>query len=657
MKTWGFDTRTIDKSVRPQDDFYLHANGAWLKKTTVPTDETRWGSFIILRHDTEKKLKTIVDSLTPHDGLRKSIMGGSPKQLVRDSYRAGMDIEKRQKLGTKPIEPWLALIRKVSTKSKLLSCIATLHRVGIDVLWGTMVDQDSKNSQKNILHLYQSGLGLPDRDYYLENKPEPKRVRAAYVLYIRSLFRLLGVKKKEAEKRAGIVMKIETRLAKASMDKVTIRDPEKTYHKKTLSELARHTPHIEWRKYFSLFGTPELPSLIVCQPNFFKEVEKLLAATPLEDLKIYVEWHLIDATASLLSPAFIRESFNFHGRVLMGTKKMKPLWRRALAGVNGSVGYALGQLYVKKHFTSEAKRKMDALVSDLFTVYEKRIKGLDWMSAQTKKKAVLKLHAMTRKIGYPTKWKSYKGLRILPDDYFGNALRVAAFEHKRHVRKLKRPVDRTEWHMSPQTVNAYFNPGLNEIVFPAAILQAPFFDFAADDAVNYGAIGYTIGHEITHGFDDQGSKFDAKGNLRIWWSKKDRARFEKKAKGLAKQFDQYEVLPGIHVNGKLTLGENIADLGGMSIAYDAYQKHLLKTGRKNIAGFTPEQRFFLGCAQGEREIARPEFLKTIVMTDPHSPSEFRVNGPFSNLPEFYEAFGVKKGDKLYRSPATRAKIW
>ncbi|MES2135161.1 MAG: M13 family metallopeptidase [Patescibacteria group bacterium] len=652
-KKWGFDLSTLDRSVRPQDDFFRYTNGGWIQKNTIPPTESRWGSFITLRYDTEKQLRIILKSLES----KKNFTQGSSEQLVKDYYTSAIDIQARKVAGSQPIQKWLTLINNVSTRDELITCIAHLHRVGIDVLWGTAVDQDSKKSEKNILHLYQSGLGMPDRDYYLKDDKESVRIRNAYKLHLQALLKLLGVNSKEAQGKMEIAMEIETRLAKASMNKVDVRDPDKTYHKKTITALEHFTPAISWRRYLKLFGIPKPHEMIVGQPLFFKEVEKIVKTTPIEKLKVYFECQLINQTASLLSPALVRESFNFYGRALMGTTKMKPLWRRGLVAVNGSLGEALGQLYVQKHFSAEAKKKVNKIVDDLFDAFKERILSLEWMSTPTKKRALVKLRAMTRKLAYPNRWKSYRGLTIKPTDYFGNALRVSEFEHKRQLRKLAKPVDRSEWHMSPQTVNAYFNPGLNEIVFPAAILQAPFFDPSADDAVNYGAIGYTIGHEITHSFDDQGSKFDEKGNLKSWWTKKDRMQFEKKAKVLAKQFDAFEVLPGIHVNGKLTLGENIADLGGISIAYDAYQKHLQKKEKKNIDGFTPEQRFFLGCAQGEREISRPEFLKTIVMTDPHSPSEFRVNGPFSNLPEFYEAFGVKKGDKLYRAPSARAKIW
>jgi putative endopeptidase len=441
------------------------------------------------------------------------------------------------------------------------------------------------------------------------------------------------------------------------MTKEDARDSEKVYNKMSFAQLERSAPTIKWGAYFKAIGMDAEKSLVVMQPEFVKALSKMLSDTPLEDWKVYMRFHLVNGAAGTLSKKFVRENFKFYGKVLSGSKVMKPIWRRALAATNGSLGELLGQTYVKLYFTAEAKKRMNALVDDLFTAYAARIKNLEWMTPATKKKALTKLRMVTRKIGYPDKWKSYRGLMVRPDDYFGNLLRSAAYEHRREARKLGRPIDRTEWGMYPQTVNAYCNFGMNEIVFPAAILQPPFFELFADDAINYGSIGSVIGHEITHAFDDQGSKFDGKGNMKSWWTDTDRKDFMKKADLVKKQFDQYRVADGVAVNGQLTLGENIADLGGASIAYDAYQLQLARTGRKDIEGFTSEQRFFLGFALFERELSRPEFVKMQVLTDPHSPGEFRINGPVSNLAEFYSAFGVKPGDKLYRAPKDRAKIW
>ncbi len=653
QKLAGFDLKSIDKRVRPQDDFYHYANGGWLKKNKIPADESRWGSFVVLRVQAEKNLKKIVGELLKHRSPKK----GSPEQLVGDFYRSGMDMQTRNNLGVKPLEMLRAKVRRISNTKDLLAVVAHFHRLGISVPWGAVVDQDSKNSKKYVLHLYQSGLGLPDRDYYLKNDVEFVRVRKAYVDHLIRIFRLLGYSAAAAIAKTETVMKIETLLAKASMDKVDVRDAEKTYHKKSIARLKKYVSTVDWKAYFASAGIPKVPYVITTQPDFLKTAGSLLHKLPLEDWKTYLEWHLADDASSFLSEAFIKANFKF-SQVLTGSKKIKPLWRRTLAVVNGALGEPLGKIYVKKYFDQAKKHKMDVLVSDLFAVYEERIKNLDWMSAATKRKAVKKLRMMNRKIGYPKKWKSYKGLVIKTADYFGNVIRLTEFERRREMKKLKRKsIDREEWFMHPQTVNAYHHPNMNEIVFPAAILQPPFFNFSADDAFNYGGIGVVIGHEMTHGFDDQGAKFDGKGNLKLWWSSADKKKFERKGRSMIKQYDAFEVVDGVKVNGKLTLGENIADLGGLVIGYDAYQRHLHKTGRKTIAGLTPEKRFFLGFAQVERELRRPEFLKTATLTDPHSPAEFRINGPLAHFVPFYEAYGVTKKDKLYYGPQNRAHIW
>ena len=432
---------------------------------------------------------------------------------------------------------------------------------------------------------------------------------------------------------------------------------DKTYHKMRLLTLAKLTSNIDWKSVFKIIGARKVREVVVMQPKFMKAVNAMLVSEPIEDWKTYLQWHLVGGASGYLSAKFEKQSFAFYGTVLSGAKVMKPAWRRALRAVNGNLGEMLGKLYVREYFSHEAKKKIKIVVADLFTAYEARIKNLDWMSPATKKKAIIKLHQMVRKLGYPDKWKNYRGLVIKQDDYFGNAVRATLFEHARIIRRLNKHVDRTEWFMTPQTVNAYCSFGMNDIAFPAAILQSPFFNPNADDAINYGSIGTVIGHEITHGFDDQGAKFDGKGNRKTWWTKQDRARFDKKAKVLVRQFNKYRVAGGLSVNGQLTLGENIADLGGASIAYDAYKLRLAKTGRKNIGEFTPEQRFFLSFALFERELRRPEAAKTQVLTDPHSPGLFRINGPVSNLPEFYSAFDVKKSDKLFRVHSSRAKIW
>ncbi len=640
---WGFDTKTMDTSVRPQDDFYRYANGSWLKSAKIPPEESRWGSFFTLRVNTEHQLRKLVES--------------TKQAQIKNMYASAMDMSARNKLGAKPVAHLRRDLAKVSTIKELQQMLIKFSRLGLAGIWGEMIEQDFKNTDKYALFLWQGGLNMPDRDYYLLDKPEQVRVREAYKKHVQNIARLGGATTKEAARIVDIVMKIESRFAKHSMKKEDMRDPNKIYHKYTLSNLQKLSPAIEWPKFLAGIGAPKLKDVLVGQPEFFKEVSVMLKEIPMEEWKIWLDYDLLNSAAGALSEPFIKESFAFYSQTLAGTKKMKPLWRRALSATTGTLGELVGRAYVAEHFPPQAKRAMDTLVSDLFLVYEKRIKDLDWMSAATKKKAIKKLRTMTRKIAYPTKWKTYTGLTIKKGDYFGNVLRAAEFEHKRELKKLGRPIDRHEWLMTPQTVNAYFNPPMNEIVFPAAILQWPFFDPKADAAINYAGIGSVIGHEMTHGFDDEGSKFDHKGNLKNWWSKKDRERFEAKSKLIVAQANAHEVEPGVHMNGQLTLGENIADLGGLVIAWDAYQSYLKKHGHQNIAGLSPEQRFFLGYAQMEREISRPEVKKLAALTDPHGEASFRVNNPLGNFAPFHEIFRTKKGDNLYRDQKQRAEIW
>ncbi len=650
-KDWGFDTRDIDTKVRPQDDFFHHASGNWMKRNPIPKNESRWGSFTMLRHATDKQLQILLKKVL---GTKRA-KTGSAEQMIRDLYRSGMDMKHRRELGLAPLRKILARIEAIRNPRDLIRTIAHLERIGSGGIWGVGIDQDMKNSEKYIIYIGQGGLGMPDRDYYLKDDAESRRVRNAYEKHLVRLLALAG-RRQGAVQDAEVVLEIETALAKISMKKEDLRDVDKTYHKKSLRQLQKLAPRVDWQTYFKILGTKPR-EVVVMQPEFFSAAERLLHTFPIASWQTYLRTHVISDFSSVLTPELEKESFAFYGTALTGTKHMKPLWRRILRMVNGGLGELLGELYVDEYFPPEAKHKVSAIVADLFKAYEARIRNLDWMSAGTKRKAIIKLHQMNRKLGYPDKWKTYRGLRITADDFAGNAMCVSEYEHRRALRRLGKPVDHKEWFMSPQTVNAYCSFGLNDVVFPAAILQHPFFDPASDDALNYGAIGSVIGHEITHGFDDQGCKFDGKGNRKTWWTPADRKRFAAKAKRLVKEFSGYEVAPGMKVNGQLTLGENIADLGGLSIAYDAYQLHLTETGRTDISGYTPEQQFFFGYAATEREQERPEFRKTQVLTDPHSPSRFRVNGPLSNLPEFYEAFGVKKGDKLYRAPGDRAKIW
>lgn len=652
-KKWGFDVRELEPTIRPQDDFYRYVNERWMDANPIPKEESRWGTFIKLRFDADKRLRAILDELES----AKRLPSDSPERLVRDFYRSGMNMELRNKLDLAPLSELRDDIARAKDHVALQKVIAKLHRLGVGVLFGMGVDQDAKQSDRYALHLFQDGLGMPDREYYLKDDPESVRVRDAYVRHVEGLFVLLGRTKEAAAKEALAFIAFETALAKVSMKKEDARDAEKTYHPHTIIRLKKLAPSFGWDQYLTRTNAGHVTDLIVMQPQFVESATKLFAALPLSEAKAYLEWHLVSDFSGLLSDRFIKHSFSFYSTTLMGTKVMKPLWRRVTNVVNGHVGELLGQIYVKKHFPPEAKEKMNAIVDDLFTAYEARINSLDWMGPSTKKKALVKLRALTRKIGYPDKWKSYKGLEINAKDFVGNVMRSNEYEHKRAMKKLKGPIDRGEWFMYPQTVNAYFAPNLNDIVFPAAILQPPFFGLSNDAGLNYGCIGAVIGHEITHGFDDQGAKFDHEGNLKTWWTPEDKKRFEAKGARVEEQFNEYTVADGVHVNGKLTLGENIADLGGLSIAYDAYQLELERNGRRDIDGLTPEQRFFIGFALFERENMRPEVEKFQVLNDPHSPGKFRINGPLSNFEPFYDAFGVRTGDQMFRAPKDREMVW
>lgn len=649
--SWGFSVSDLSEKIRPQDDFFHHVHRKWIDANPIPKTESRWGSFQKLRFDVEKQLRAIVEEVAAKDPKDCS----PEERMVRDLYRSGMDTARRNALGLAPLEKRLGAIRNAKDLEAVEKLIAELHVEGVGAVWSIGVDQDMKDVDSYAVYLGQDGLGLPDRDYYLKKDAESVRVRSAYETYVEKLLSLMGSASPARDRDA--VLRIETALAKFSMPKEDLRDPEKVYHKHSRAQLRKLAPQINWERYLARVGASTAPYLLVMQPGFFRDAAKLLAETPLEDIRTYLAYHLVNDYAGALSETYAKLKFSFYGKVLMGAEQMKPLWRRVLSAVDSTLDEILGKLYVERHFPPEAKARMERLVDDLFTAYEARLQSLDWMTPTTKKKALEKLASFNRKIGHPKKWRSYAGLRIADGDFAGNLMRVSVYEHKRHMRRLGKKMDRAEWLMSPQTVNAYYQPTMNDICFPAGILQPPFFFADGDDAINYGAIGAVIGHEITHGFDDEGSKFDAKGNLKSWWTPTDRARFMEKAKKVEKQFGKYAVADGVKVNGKLTLGENIADLGGMSIAFDAYQLQLERTGRKDIDGLSPEERFFIGFSLFEREHAKPEFTKMQVLTDPHSPALFRINGPLSNFDAFYEAYGVKKGDGLYRTPKDRETVW
>ncbi len=647
------DVTGLDTKVRPQDDYFAYANGGWIAANPIPPQESRWGSFTKLRYDVEQKLHRILMELLE----KKSLPAGSPERMLHDFFAAGMNMKQRNAAGLSPLQGILASVSKAKTKEDIAKLLPKLHSMGLGVFFGAGVDQDSKQSTKYILHFFQSGLGMPDRDYYLKDDAESVRVRDAYTKHVAAVFKLMGRDKKEVQTLTEGLLALETAIARISMTKEDRRDAEKVYHKKSIKQLQTLAPYLSWKEYCKAIGAKDITQVIVMQPQFFAGLGKILATTPLETIQSYIAWHIVNDYSGYLSDPFIKQSFSFYSVTLAGTKTMKPLWRRVLGATSASLGDLLGRLFVEKHFDVRAKKIMDHMVQDLFTAYEARIRALDWMSPATKKKALLKLKAMNPKIGYPKKWRSYKGLVVKADDYACNAMRSAAFEFKRNLKKLGKALDRDEWHMNAHTVNAYFAPNLNDIVFPAGILQPPFFSPDAHPAQNYGAIGSVIGHEITHGFDDDGSKFDHHGNMKEWWTKEDRARFMKKAKKIEKQFDQYTVADGIKVNGRLTLGENIADLGGVSIALDAYHLRYGKDTEKDPDGFTAIERFFLGFALFEREHCRPEVEKLMVLTDPHSPAKFRINGTLTNVQEFYDAYSLKEKDGLYRAPKDRTKIW
>lgn len=641
-------------TIKPTDDFFHFVNGTWIEENPIPPEESRWGSFNMLRVDVEKQLKEIFDGIAAADNA----LLDDNAQKVRDFYRTGMDVEKLSTLKDAPLKGLLTAIDDVSNLDGLAYVLGYLHRRGISALWGCGVDQDIKNSEVMALYVGQDGLSLPDRDYYLNEDEKSADIRTKYLAYIDGMFSLAQVFGAAVRPVPKDFIAIETCLARASMTRVELRDMEKQYNKMTPVELSAISPRINWGKYFEGMQASVPEYMIVCQPEFIKEVDRLLGESSIEDIKAYVRWHILNGCANFLSEDFCKAVFDFYGRTFNGATEMKPRWRRVLSVVNSMLDEAVGQLYVKKHFSESAKEKINVLVDDLIAAYRVRIQNLDWMGAGTKEKALAKLGTITKKLGYPDKWKDYSALRIGTDSYVQNYLSAHMFEFDRQIKKIGMPVDRTEWYMSPQTVNACYSPPMNEVLFPAAFLQPPFFDPNADDASNFGGVGTSIGHELTHGFDDQGALFDLHGNLQNWWTKEDKDRFDKQAAHLAEQFDAYEPIPGLHVNGKLTLGENIADLGGMYIAYDGLKLALGGPGN----GPTPldkatAQKFFTNYAITERANNREEVMRLLIQTDPHSPSIYRVNGPFSNMVEFYEAFDVKPGDKLYREESDRVKIW
>jgi len=654
VKGVGINPADIDTTVSPAADFFHYANGVWMKANPIPADQTIWGSFSILRDNTKKNMHQLAEDASKKTDAKK----GSPEQLVGDFFFSAMDTANIEKLGATPIKADMEAIDKISNTKELLAMVAKMQMWNASPMFNFGAGQDPKNSEVVVPQIYQGGLSLPDRDYYLKDDARSKMIRDEFLKHVTKMFQLYGMSEADGKKYADVVMRIETDLAKASMTRVELRDPYKTYHKVTIAELDGMTPDLKWADMMEAMQVKgKYDYLVLGQPDFLKELEHQLKSTSLNDWKIYLKWNMLNLGGNILSNDFVMEDFHFNNQVMNGQKQIQDRWKRMTQMTDGFLGDALGQLYVAKFFPPEAKKKADELVSNLMDVYKERINRLDWMSAETKKKATEKLSTIMRKIGYPDKWKDYAGLEITRDSFFKNILNATAWNYNYTVSKIGQPVDRREWGMTPPTVNAYYNPSLNEIVFPAGILQPPFFDPNADDAVNYGGIGAVIGHEMTHGFDDEGRNYDSKGNLTNWWTSEDSLKFDAKAKMIVNQFNNYTVLDSVHVNGQLTLGENIADLGGITIAFEAFKRTEQGKGNEKIDGFTPDQRFFLGFARIWAGSIRPEAAAQRIITDPHSPAIHRVNGPLSNLPEFYKAFGVKENDKMYRPDSDRAKIW
>ncbi len=649
----GIATEYIDPSVRAQDDFFKHLNGKWLKTVEIPADKSSWGSFHKLRDDTLPQLRAIIERASADRGAA----AGSESRKIGDFYASFMDEAKLEQLGIAPLKGELAKIAALKDKSELPAMLAHLGRLGVNVPYIFYIHQDAKDSTKYVADLYQSGLGMPDRDYYLKlDDAKMADTRAKYQQHVEKMLSLAGAPNAAADAKA--IVDFETELAKAQWTKVENRDPVKTYNKVAVDKLDELAPGYNWKAWLDEAGlSGKTDYVIVSQPSYLKGFTRVADKTPLETWKAYLQMHLINAYANYLSKAFVDQRFAFHGTVLSGAPQNEPRWKRGVATIESGLGDALGKLYVQEHFPAERKARMEELVQNLLTAYKQSIDTLDWMSPATKKEAQAKLAKFTPKIGYPSKWKDYSALAVSRDDLVGNVMRSRALEYKRDLDKLGKPIDREEWLMTPQTVNAYYNPEMNEIVFPASILQPPFFDMKADDAVNYGAIGAVIGHEISHGFDDQGSQYDGDGNLRNWWTPEDNKKFAEKTKMLIKQYSEYSPLPGYHVNGELTLGENIGDNSGLAIAHKAYKLSLNGKPAPVIDGLTGDQRFFMGWGQVWRSKMREPAQIAQIKTDPHSPGQFRANGTVKNQPGFYEAFKVKPGDKMYLPPKERVIIW
>ncbi len=648
-----FSVDYMDRSVAPDVDFYRFACGTWVKNNPVPEDKPSWASFIEVRERNTQLLHGILE-----DASKSKAEASSITRKLGDFYQSALNTTKLDELKFAPLQADFRLVASLKSTSEAIKLMAQFMMGGKGGnVFHASVDPDQHNSVRYIFEIGQGGLSLPDRDYYLTD--QFAKERTAYVAHIAKMFRMSGETEELANEHATRIMDLETALAKASKSRVLLRDPIENYHKFSLDDAAHRYPSLELPGFIAATGLSNVKELNVRQPEFFDALETIVKERPLSDWQTYLRWHLLSAAAPHLHSEADAESFAFFGTILNGQPVQEPRWKRAIRQIDSDMGEALGQLYVEKYFPPEASRRMNDLVANIKEVFRGRLQKLGWMTDTTKAKAQTKFDRFTQKIGYPAKFRDYSSVEIKPDDLVGNIRRATEFEMRREFARIDSPVDRTEWNMTPPTVNAYFNPPLNEIVFPAGILQPPFFDASLDDAVNYGGIGAVIGHEITHGYDDQGRKFDADGNLNDWWTEKDAQEFMDRTRKLADQYSHYEALPGLFVNGRLTLGENIADLGGVTIAYEALQRALAAdpSKRKTIDGFTPEQRFFLSFAQIWRVNWRDAALRRSITTNPHSPGAFRAVGPLVNVDEFFTAFGIKEGSPMWRSPADRVKIW
>jgi putative endopeptidase len=647
---WGFSLGNVDKSCKPCDDFYEFAMGGWRKANPIPAEYSTWGTFSQLRDNNLAAMRTVLEA-----AAKSNAPAGSNEQKIGDLYTSCMDTTAIEAAGLKPLAGELAAIDTINDRHSLNAAIAKLQQEGVGVLFRFSSGQDIKDSSRVIAQAGQGGLGLPDRDYYFRDDDKSKQLRADYEQHVTKMFALAGDAPDKAAAEAKTVLSIETALAQASRTRVELRDPEKNYHPMPVSEMKTLTPDWSWESYLHAVRAPSLEQINVRQPEFFKAMDQEFSSVSLPDWKTYLRWHLIHASAPGLPERFVEENFDFYERKLSGTKEILPRWKRCVQFTDRNLGEALGQAYVEKYFPPAAKARAKEMVNNLIAALRADIPTLTWMGPETKKEALAKLQAFNVKIGYTDKWRDYSKLVIDRNSFAANMRRGAEFEFARQLAKIGQPVDRTEWGMTPPTVNAYYNSSMNEIVFPAGILQPPFYNPKADDAVNYGGIGAVIGHEISHGFDDQGSKFDGKGDLHEWWTPEDRKNFTERGDCVVKQFDGYETEPGLHQNGKLVLGESIGDLGGLAIAYAAYEKSIEGKRPKDIDGFSPEQRFFLGWAQVWGTNQRAEAARLQTNTDPHPLARFRGNGPLSNMQAFAKAFGCNRGDPMVREQA--CKIW